>query len=379
MSRPTDKPMARASAHLAAGRFAEAAGAFRAVLHIDRNEYRAHLGIADATAARGDRDGAIAGLIENAQSYNEDANPEAALALYGRVLVLDPNRIDVHLDIAFAESALGRHDDAVARVEGLAEAYLRGGRSDEAEELFRFAATWEVEAPEPTPEPMPVPAAMAEPPHPAYGTPPAGIPVAAEPSPEPTPEPAPTTSPSPAAAPEPAMAAPQWADGSPPDQWRLPLGTAPQHFSAQPATEAAARENTMPFYVARPGESTGEVPRLPATDMPSSRATLVPLGPPTPQPEPMDRTMVSPLGDGHTWSPPHLPTPSGPSAEGHPTLIGQGAPAEEMEDLPTGPQTVVPTGPTTEIPDGTPVELPPSQTPTGPQAPVAAQIGRAHV
>jgi tetratricopeptide (TPR) repeat protein len=155
MSSLTEKPMARASAHLAAGRYAEAVGAFRAVLHIDPTEYRAQLGIADATAARGDRDGAIMGLLRAAETCGELHDPEGALALYGRVLVLDPNRIEVHLDIAFAESALGRHADAVARVEGLAEAYLRGGRSDEAEELFRFVANWEPEGATPAPMMMP--------------------------------------------------------------------------------------------------------------------------------------------------------------------------------------------------------------------------------
>ncbi|MCA9712443.1 MAG: tetratricopeptide repeat protein, partial [Myxococcales bacterium] len=45
--------MARASAHLAAGRFSQAIGAYRAALGIDPRALHAHLGLADAMTARG--------------------------------------------------------------------------------------------------------------------------------------------------------------------------------------------------------------------------------------------------------------------------------------------------------------------------------------
>jgi hypothetical protein len=382
MSRLTDKPMARASAHLAAGRLAEAAGAFRAVLHIDANEYRAHLGIADATAARGDRDGAIEGLITNAQIYNDNTFPEAALALYGRVLVLDPNRIDIHLDIAFAESALGRHDDALARVEGLAEAYLRGGRSDEAEELFRFAASWDVDA---------APTAVTEPAMSAAPEP--EPPMSAAPVPEPAPSYAPveTAAPHPAfeePVPIPAAVAPSLeihhgyderdASTAPvrravpgaepvtgPQAWRLPLGTSPQHFEpAETPVQSVQRDNTMPFYVARPGESTGEVPRLPASDAPSSRATLVPLGPPEPPPAAVISGQTIMPGGDPVWSRPTTLAPGAvdPSTTGPATIVGAEAPD------PSAPYPVFESDTTPAVPMATfsappPVYVEPSQTP----------------
>lgn len=143
MSRPTDKPMARAQAHLEAGRFAEAAGAFRAVLAIDSSMLAARLGLADALVARGQRGVAVDGLVEAAERCAEHEQHEPALALYGKALALAPARVELHLDMAVVEHAMDRQYAAIARVEGLAERYMSMGRTDEAAELLRFAASWE--------------------------------------------------------------------------------------------------------------------------------------------------------------------------------------------------------------------------------------------
>ncbi|MEM6992633.1 MAG: tetratricopeptide repeat protein, partial [Myxococcota bacterium] len=143
MSHLTDKPMARAADHLAAGRYPQAIGAYRAVIGIDPDEYSAHVGIAEAEAARGNAEQGIDTMLEAAAAYAEQENHVAALALFGHALGMDPSRLEVHLDVAICESAAGHHDAAIERCEALAEMYLRAGRRDEAEEIFRFAASWE--------------------------------------------------------------------------------------------------------------------------------------------------------------------------------------------------------------------------------------------
>lgn len=152
MSRPTDKPMARAQAHLAAGRFAEAAGAFRAVLGIDSSVVPARLGLADALVARGQRGLAADGLVEAAETFNERDQHAQALILYGKALAIDPGRMQLHLDVALLERTMGRREDAIARVEGLADRYMGMGRTDEAAEILRFAASWEAEPAEHEPD-----------------------------------------------------------------------------------------------------------------------------------------------------------------------------------------------------------------------------------
>lgn len=143
MTRPTDKPMARAQAHLAAGRFPEAIGAFRAVLAIDASMLAARLGLADAFVARGQRSFAVDGLVEAAEQCTEHGRHEPALVLYGKAIELAPNRMELQLDMAMVEHAMDRQYAAIDRVEGLAERYMSMGRTDEAAELLRFAASWE--------------------------------------------------------------------------------------------------------------------------------------------------------------------------------------------------------------------------------------------
>lgn len=143
MTRPTDKPMARAQAHLAAGRFPEAIGAFRAVLAIDASMLAARLGLADAFVARGQRSLAVDGLVEAAERCVEHGRHEPALALYGKAIALAPSRMELQLDMAMVEHAMDRQYAAIDRVEGLAERYMSMGRTDEAAELLRFAASWE--------------------------------------------------------------------------------------------------------------------------------------------------------------------------------------------------------------------------------------------
>ncbi len=135
--------MARAHEHLASARYAEAAGAFRAVLRIDPNELSAHFGLADALVARGQRTEAVDGLVEAAESCTARDDHGAALTLYGKALSVDPMRLELHLDVAMAEAALGRMEAAQSRLEHLAEVYMQAGRTDEAAEVYRCLAGWE--------------------------------------------------------------------------------------------------------------------------------------------------------------------------------------------------------------------------------------------
>lgn len=173
--------MARAAEHLASARYAEAAGAFRAVLRIDPTEFRAHFGLADALVARGQRAEAIEGLVSAAEACSEQDDHAAALTLYGKALAIDPGRLELHLDVAMAEAALGRMDAAQGRLEHLAEVYMRSGRTDEAAEVYRCLAGWEADAEEDEEdgdeEGEAYEEAEAPPAAPAQAAPPVGVPM----------------------------------------------------------------------------------------------------------------------------------------------------------------------------------------------------------
>lgn len=137
-SPPTEKPLARAEAHLQAGRFAEAAGAYRAVLLIDPAEAQAHLGLAECALAREGADEAITGLTQAAAELGATGHPDTALHLYAGALTVDPERLELHLDVAELEVACGQDAIAAARLRALAQAYRQAGRVEEATAVEEF-------------------------------------------------------------------------------------------------------------------------------------------------------------------------------------------------------------------------------------------------
>lgn len=161
---PTELPLVRAAEHLAARRFAEAAGAFRAALSIDPNEPRAYLGLADCACGRGSIDEAVEELVGAAQDFAEREFHDAAFVLLGKALTLAPERLELHVDVAELEAATGRLELACTRLRNLAHAYHQAGQHDEGEAIGEVLASWESEAAAPEPAaPEPVRAVRTEP------------------------------------------------------------------------------------------------------------------------------------------------------------------------------------------------------------------------
>lgn len=181
--------MARAAAHLSAGRFAEAEGAYNAILSIDATEYRAHLGLADCSCGRGRTDDAVSRLSEQAQSYAASGSMRAAFALITKALAIAPERLDLHIDVAELEAADGRAHMAAKRLENLARTYQASGQAEEAALVLEAAEAFR--AP-PMPSPPQPPAAPFINPHTGHATPPPAPRAAATPPPPPPASQAPT-------------------------------------------------------------------------------------------------------------------------------------------------------------------------------------------
>ena len=155
VSGPTEIPLARAASHLAAARYAEAAGAYRAVLCIDPHAHQAYLGLAECALGRGQPEEAIEELVGAAQDFAERGALEAAFALMTKALIIDPTRLELHIDVAELEASAGRPDMAVERLHNLACAYEAAGQYDEAmavvEVASAFASTEDEEEDRPEP------------------------------------------------------------------------------------------------------------------------------------------------------------------------------------------------------------------------------------
>lgn len=139
-------PLARAHAHLAGNRFSEAVGAYRATLSVDPEIAAAHFGLANALNALGRSEEAVEGLVGAAEAFSTRGEHEVAVRLLLEAMAIDPRRMELHLDVAMVEEAMGNHDAAVARMEGLADRYMDDGRFEEAGELLRLLASWDEEA-----------------------------------------------------------------------------------------------------------------------------------------------------------------------------------------------------------------------------------------
>lgn len=148
---PVDTLMARAQTHLVGARYPQAIGAFRAAVAVavaglavaGPKVVHAQLGLADALSAMGRRSEAVDGLVGAAEAFTGRDEYDAAIDLLGRALALDPARMELHLDLAMVEEAMGRHDAAVTRLEGLADRYMDTGRFEDAAELLQLLSAWD--------------------------------------------------------------------------------------------------------------------------------------------------------------------------------------------------------------------------------------------
>lgn len=142
VSPPTSRPLARAADHLQAGRLAEAAGAYRAVLQIDPEEPLAHAGLGQCAYGRGRYGDAYDHWVRAAEIHRARGEAETALGYYGYAVGVSPEAMELHVDIADLEVSLGRREAARARLEGLAEAYLAQDREEDAVAILEFMQGW---------------------------------------------------------------------------------------------------------------------------------------------------------------------------------------------------------------------------------------------
>ncbi len=247
----TERPLARANAHWSAGRIPEAAGAYRAVLSIDVDEVRAHVGLAECAVAQGRVDAAIDGLVAGAQGYATRDRCSAAFALLTKALAIAPDRMELHIDVAELEAASGRTEMAAQRLENLARAYAAAGAHDDAALVLEAAAGFRVPAPPPVPSSV----------RPAFIAP-AGVPAGPK-KPRPAPavraSPPPLRSPAPTPRLGPGLAA---ARETPPAPTRVPSSPpAPKKAKRARRSRATAALRWRPSTVALPASAPSPAPK----------------------------------------------------------------------------------------------------------------------
>jgi hypothetical protein len=107
-------------------------------------------------------DDAIDELVGAAADFRDREDYDGAFALLARALTIDPDRLELHIDVAELEAASGRIEMAVGRLENLARAYEQSSQYEDAAAIHEVIEAWLSEGDEPAAEqatpPAPPPA-----------------------------------------------------------------------------------------------------------------------------------------------------------------------------------------------------------------------------
>ncbi len=88
----------------------------------------------------GEVDARVSAWVEIARQRVVEGDIDRAIELFSRALSLDPERLEVHIDLAELEIARGRTRAALRRLEAVAEAYVDAGNAEAAADVLEFAA-----------------------------------------------------------------------------------------------------------------------------------------------------------------------------------------------------------------------------------------------
>ncbi|MBL8973526.1 MAG: tetratricopeptide repeat protein [Myxococcales bacterium] len=135
--------MTAAAKFAAKGQHDRAAKEYVSVIEADPSDTRTWLLLAEALVNAGDKPGAIERYLHVAEGYAAANEAQKAIAVYRKVLGIDPNRLDIQTRIAGLYKDLGRVGDAVAAYEFVAQAYFQAGQIAEGLEGFRMVAELE--------------------------------------------------------------------------------------------------------------------------------------------------------------------------------------------------------------------------------------------
>ncbi len=138
-----EKALTAAAKFVSKGQHDRAAKEYIAIIEADPNDTRSWLLLAEALTNANDKPGAIERYLHVAEGYAATNEAQKAIAVYRKVLALDPNRLDIQTRIAGLYKDLGRPNDAVAAYEFVAQAYFQAGQIAEGLEGFRMVAELE--------------------------------------------------------------------------------------------------------------------------------------------------------------------------------------------------------------------------------------------
>jgi pilus assembly protein FimV len=138
-----EKALTAAAKFASKGQHDRAAKEYVSIIEADPSDVRSWLLLAEALVNAGDKAGALERYLHVGKHYTEAGDAQKAIAVYRKVLGLDPNRLDIQTAIAGLYKDMGRTADSVAAYEFVAQAYFQAGQIAEGLEGFRMVAELE--------------------------------------------------------------------------------------------------------------------------------------------------------------------------------------------------------------------------------------------
>ncbi len=135
------KILESAQKHLQRGALDKALEDYRTLLKADAHDSNVLLKVGDLCLKQGKRDEAINSYLRVAQQFTREGFDAKAVALYKQISRLDPKRQDVCVPLSELYARMGLVSDAIAALQGAADAAYRAGDKDAALELLRRMAS----------------------------------------------------------------------------------------------------------------------------------------------------------------------------------------------------------------------------------------------
>lgn len=127
-----DKVMDAARKFVEKGQLDKAVKEYLRIVQEDPQDVRVWLKLGDLYAKKGAKQEAIETYLKIARYYQEQAFLDKAIAVFERILRLDPRLVDVHLRLAELYRQLGMVAEAIGEYEAVAAHFHREGKNQEA-------------------------------------------------------------------------------------------------------------------------------------------------------------------------------------------------------------------------------------------------------
>ncbi|MDQ3684885.1 MAG: tetratricopeptide repeat protein [Acidobacteriota bacterium] len=142
------KAIRAAEKHIAQGKIPAAIGEYRRIVEEDGSDFAALNTLGDLYARTGKKKEAVESFTDVAEHYRTQGFALKAIAMYKKVLRLEPSALEVSAKLAALYEGQGLAVEARAQYQSIVDAYTRAGRTGETLDILRRIAALDPQNPQ---------------------------------------------------------------------------------------------------------------------------------------------------------------------------------------------------------------------------------------